>query len=251
MKLNELKIVLQSHSDAQQITELFGEDKRVGAQKLIAARLKQIENEAGLLENYIAASEFEARYPGEVICGIDEVGRGPLAGPVVACAVILDEGHYYPGLTDSKKLSAKKRQQLEQDLIARVSDYAIGMASVEEIDNINIYEASKLAMTRAVQGLKIKPTVLLIDAMQLNTGLIEESIIKGDMRSVSIGAASIIAKEYRDRLMADYDVKYPGYDFKHNAGYGTKKHLEGLSQYGVTPIHRRTFEPIKTIVKDV
>ncbi|WP_208001641.1 ribonuclease HII [Macrococcus carouselicus] len=251
MKLSELKSLLETYTDAEDIRLDFGGDARTGAQKMVAARLRQLELEAKLKENYLVASEFEIRYPGEVICGIDEVGRGPLAGPVVACAVILEEDHYYPGLTDSKKLSAKKRQSLEALLLERVRDYSIGVATVEEIDAINIYEASKRAMLRAVQGLTVKPTVLLIDAMTLNTGLIEEAIIKGDMRSVSIGAASILAKEYRDRLMAEYDQKYPGYDFKQNAGYGTKKHLEGLEAHGITPIHRRTFEPVKSIIRNV
>ncbi|WP_434784212.1 ribonuclease HII [Macrococcus bovicus] len=248
MKLSELKTALQSYHTAAEIHNDFGQDTRAGARKLVAQRLKQLEQAEQVRKNYRQAMEFENRYPGEIICGIDEVGRGPLAGPVVACAVILEENHFYPGMTDSKKLSAKKRRSIEARLLSQVRDYAIGIATVEEIDAINIYEASKLAMRRAVESLEVKPTVLLIDAMTLNTGLIEEAIIKGDMRSVSISAASILAKEYRDRLMAEYDKLYPGYDFSQNAGYGTARHLAGIQERGITPIHRRTFEPIKSII---
>lgn len=248
MKLSDFKIYLSELTDEYVIRDMYKTEARIGAKKLIGQRLKQLERDRLERLNYQTASAYEDRYAGHIICGIDEVGRGPLAGPVVACAVILEEGHYYPGLTDSKKLSREKRQDIEQQLLESVRDYAIGMASVEEIDAINIYEASKLAMRRAVQGLSIQPTVLLIDAMKLETGLVEESIIKGDEKSVSIGAASIIAKEYRDRLMASYDREYSGYDFKNNAGYGTKKHLEGLRKLGITPIHRQTFEPVKSMI---
>ncbi|KAA1036951.1 ribonuclease HII [Macrococcus equipercicus] len=248
MTLNELKKVVAELTDRAALNKIYKEDERTGARRLVTSRLRQLDLEREQRMNYDRASTFEAQYAGDIICGIDEVGRGPLAGPVVACAVILEEGHYYPGLTDSKQLSAKKRQSLEAQLLAAVSDYALGTATVEEIDAINIYEASKLAMRRAVESLTVKPSVLLIDAMTLGTGLVEEALIKGDSRSVSIGAASIIAKEYRDRLMMAYDVQYPGYDFKNNAGYGTKKHLEGIERLGITPIHRRTFEPIKSII---
>jgi len=250
MKLSELKNVLQDYDKAEDILNDFSHDTRAGAKKLVTQRLKQLQQADKIKENYLQAMEFENRYPDEIICGIDEVGRGPLAGPVVACAVILEEGHFYPGMTDSKKLSAKKRQSIEASLLSQVRDYAIGIASVEEIDDINIYEASKLAMRRAVESLNVKPTVLLIDAMTLETGLIEEAIIKGDMRSVSISAASILAKEYRDRLMSDYDQIYLGYDFSQNSGYGTAKHLARIQERGITPIHRRTFEPIKSLISN-
>ncbi|TDM11902.1 ribonuclease HII [Macrococcus lamae] len=246
MKLSDLKLKLTLLTDDHELDALYAAETRVGARKLIDSRRRAIAREREQRINYNLASQFENQYKDEIICGIDEVGRGPLAGPVVACAVILEDNHYYPGLTDSKKLSRSKRQSLETLLLESVSDYAIGIASIEEIDAINIYEASKLAMQRAVEALKVKPSVLLIDAMQLNTGLIEEAIIKGDERSVSISAASVLAKEYRDRMMADYDQQYPGYGFADNAGYGTKKHLEAIERLGITPIHRVTFEPVKS-----
>lgn len=250
MKLSELKIYLNELTTKEEVESAIADEKRMGALKLAAARLKQLNQIELERQAYDRSSEYEKKYEGEIICGIDEVGRGPLAGPVVACAVILEKGHYYPGLTDSKKLSKKKRQSLESALLSQVADYQIGTASVEEIDLYNIYEATKLAMNRALTGLSLKPTVLLIDAMKLNTGLTEESIIKGDQKSVSISAASIIAKEYRDRLMSEYDKEYPGFDFGNNAGYGTAKHLEGIKENGITPIHRKSFEPIKSILSE-
>lgn len=250
MKLSELKIYLSELTTKEEVEAAIADENRAGALKLAATRLKQLDQLALERQAYDISSEYEKKYEDEIICGIDEVGRGPLAGPVVACAVILEDNHYYAGLTDSKKLSKKRRQVLEADLISRIADYNIGIATVEEIDQYNIYEATKIAMKRAVSGLRIKPSVLLIDAMQLNTGLIEESIIKGDQKSVSISAASIIAKEYRDRLMESFDEQYPGYDFNHNAGYGTQKHLDGIKKHGITPIHRKTFEPIKSLLAE-
>ena len=225
----------------------FLEEDRVGALTVKRRR----ENELYKLEQSIAHYEqmqlYEARYKGKIICGIDEVGRGPLAGPVIACAVILNEDHRYLGLKDSKQLSKQKRDVLYHELTQAVT-YAIGEASVEEIDALNIYEATKLAMRRAVDRLPVTPEVLLIDAMKLDSGLIEESIIKGDANSISIAAASVIAKVYRDQLMENIHADYPFYDFNNNAGYGTKNHINGLMAYGITEHHRKSFEPIKSMV---
>lgn len=242
----QLKSLIQSIPE-HELDVFFESETRAGALKMKTQQNRFYEKQRELIAHYNDMLQYEKKYTGKVIAGIDEVGRGPLAGPVVACAVILNDNHAYYGLNDSKQMSKINRAKIEADLIDNVT-FAIGIATVEEIDKVNIYEATKLAMLRAIDALPVSPDVLLIDAMKLQTGLIEESIIKGDSVSVSIAAASVIAKEYRDRLMAELAKTYPGYDFEHNAGYGTKKHLEGLTTYGITPIHRKTFEPIKSMI---
>lgn len=188
---------------------------------------------------------YQAGY--RAIAGIDEVGRGPLAGPVVAAAVILPPGCKIKGLNDSKKIPKKKHQEIYQAVLDKALAVGIGLIDNEIIDQVNIYEATKLAMKEALSKLSLKPDYLLIDAMKLDIDIPQESIIKGDANSLSIAAASIVAKVTRDKLMADYDKEYPGYDFAQNAGYGTKSHLQGLERHGVTPIHRKTFEPVKSM----
>ncbi len=183
------------------------------------------------------------------IAGVDEVGRGPLAGPVVAAAVILDPAHIPDGLNDSKKMTAKKRQALN-DLLWDVADVSLGEATVEEIDEINILRASHLAMERAVAGLKQVPDHVLVDGNMIPRGLTlsSEAIIKGDGRSQSIAAASIVAKIRRDYVMWDLAQHYPGYGWETNAGYPTKAHVEALRNLGVTPHHRRSFKPVHNIL---
>lgn len=183
------------------------------------------------------------------IVGVDEVGRGPLAGPVVAAAVWLDPARIPPGLNDSKALSAKRREALYDQILAN-ADVSIASCSVEEIDEINILQASLRAMERAVAGLKIRADYVLVDGNKIPAafGLDAEAIIKGDARSVSISAASIVAKTWRDKLMVDLAQQHPGYAWEKNAGYGTKAHLEGLQNLGVTPHHRRSFKPIHNIL---
>lgn len=183
------------------------------------------------------------------IVGVDEVGRGPLAGPVVAAAVWLDPACIPTGLNDSKVLSAKRREALYDEILA-VADVSIASCSVEEIDEINILQASLRAMERAVAGLKIRADYVLVDGNKIPAafGLDAEAIIKGDARSMSISAASIVAKTWRDKLMVDLAQQHPGYAWEKNAGYGTKAHLEGLQNLGVTPHHRRSFKPIHNIL---
>ena len=183
----------------------------------------------------------------QLIAGVDEVGRGPLAGPVVAAAVILPENCKIPGLNDSKKIPKSKHQAIYQAVLDQALSVGIGVKDNQVIDQVNIYEATKLAMLEAIQELDQQPQHLLIDAMKLDLPISQTSIIKGDANSLSIAAASIVAKVTRDQMMAAYDQKYPGYDFAQNAGYGTSNHLEGLERHGVTPIHRRSFEPIKSM----
>ncbi len=184
-----------------------------------------------------------------IVAGVDEVGRGPLAGPVTAAAVILDPAHIPDGLNDSKKLSAKKRQALHDELLL-CADVSIAHASVEEIDELNILRASHLAMERAVAGLKQSPDHLLIDGSMIPRGLTgsSEAIVKGDSRSVSISAASIVAKICRDYVMWDLAQHYPGYGWETNAGYPSKSHKSALEKLGVTPHHRRSFKPVHNIL---
>ncbi len=183
------------------------------------------------------------------IAGVDEVGRGPLAGPVVAAAVVLNLEIVPDGLNDSKKLTAKRRAKLE-DLIRETADVAIAEASVEEIDELNILRASHLAMERAVAALNPAPDYLLIDGNMIPKHLKQPSqaVIKGDARSVSIAAASIVAKNWRDRLMVDLAQQHPGYGWETNAGYPSKQHREALQNLGVTPHHRRSFKPVHNIL---
>jgi ribonuclease HII len=184
----------------------------------------------------------------EYIAGTDEAGRGPLAGPVVAAAVILPKGLIITGVNDSKQLTEKKREELF-DLINEKA-LAVGIAFVDnkKIDEINILEASRLAMMEAIKKLKIKPEYVLSDAMKMNIDVPVKPIIKGDALSESIAAASIIAKVTRDRYMDEMDLKYPNYGFKKHKGYPTKDHIEAIKKYGITDIHRKTFKPIKTML---
>lgn len=185
----------------------------------------------------------------KLIAGIDEVGRGPLIGPVVAAAVILPKNFYNKDIKDSKKISEKKRNTLYKIIEENAISIGIGVISSERIDEINIYEATKEAMKEAINNLNIKPEHLLIDAMKLKTNIPSTSIIKGDAKSQSIAAASIIAKVYRDNLMYELDKVYPMYDLKNNKGYGTKKHLEAIQKYGVIKEHRKTFKPVTDTIE--
>ena len=187
--------------------------------------------------------ENEAKSKGyNVICGVDEAGRGPLAGPVFAAAVILPEGHIIEGVNDSKKLSEKKRDLLFDKIIDECVCYSIGTASEREIDEINILQATFLAMKRAVDGLEIKPDLALVDGNQIppvNSDVL--TIVKGDGKSASIAAASIIAKVSRDRYMIELAKQYPQYEFERHKGYGTKLHYEKIAEHGICEAHRKTF----------
>jgi len=183
------------------------------------------------------------------LAGVDEVGRGPLAGPVVAAAVILPRDVQLEGVTDSKKLSAKKRATYYALIMEQALAVGIGEASVAEIDEINILQATKLAMKRAIENLAVKPDYLLIDHLTLDVDLPQQGITKGDANSLSIAAASIVAKQMRDQMMQDLHQRYPAYAFDKNAGYGTKAHRAALLEHGyMKGIHRQTFEPIKSMV---
>ena len=193
--------------------------------------------------------ERELRKKGiKLIAGVDEVGRGPLVGPVVAACVILPEDFLLDGLTDSKKLSEKKREEFYDKIMEQAVSVGVGIISEKVIDEINIYEATKLAMKDAISNMDIIPEHILIDAMPLDLDIPTTSIIKGDLKSITISAASVIAKVTRDRMLDDLGEKYPMYDFKSNKGYPTKKHLDAIDEYGIIDEHRRSYAPVSNYI---
>lgn len=228
-------------------------DGRAGVQAAISKRKRELQKQVDedLRLEKMLAYEKELYTQGiHLIAGVDEVGRGPLAGPVVAAAVILPKACKIPGLNDSKKIPKAKHKEIYEAVLQNAIAIGVGVKDNHVIDQVNIYEATKLAMMEAIGQLEPQPQHLLIDAMKLDLPIPQTSIIKGDANSLSIAAASIVAKVTRDQMMEDFDREYPGYDFAQNAGYGTAKHLAGLDQLGVTPIHRRSFEPIKSMCED-
>ena len=229
------------------------QDSRSGVIQAIAKRKREIQkriDEDERLEGMLAYEKECYARGMELIAGVDEVGRGPLAGPVVAAAVILPKACKIPGLNDSKKIPKYKHKEIYEAVLQNAIAIGIGIKDNHVIDQVNIYEATKLAMMEAIGRLEPQPQHLLIDAMKLDLPIPQTSIIKGDANSLSIAAASIVAKVTRDQMMEKFDREYPGYDFAQNAGYGTAKHLAGLDKLGVTPIHRRSFEPIKSMCED-
>ena len=234
------------------LTELE-QDGRSGVIQAIAKQKREIQkrlDEDERLEGMLAYEKECYARGMELIAGVDEVGRGPLAGPVVAAAVILPKGCKIPGLNDSKKIPKSKHKEIYEAVLQNAVAIGIGIKDNQVIDQVNIYEATKLAMMEAIGQLEPQPQHLLIDAMRLDLPISQTSIIKGDANSLSIAAASIVAKVTRDQMMEKFDREYPGYDFAKNAGYGTANHLAGLDQLGVTPIHRRSFEPVKSMCED-
>ena len=229
------------------------QDSRSGVIQAIAKRKRDIQkriDEDERLEGMLTYEKECYARGMELIAGVDEVGRGPLAGPVVAAAVILPKACKIPGLNDSKKIPKSKHKEIYEAVLQNAIAIGIGIKDNHVIDQVNIYEATKLAMMEAIGQLDPQPQHLLIDAMKLDLPISQTSIIKGDANSLSIAAASIVAKVTRDQMMEEFDKEYPGYDFAKNAGYGTAKHLAGLHQLGVTPIHRRSFEPVKSMCED-
>lgn len=223
-------------------------DKRIGVQRLLTRYDKQEEEKKRLHEKYVKMSTHEmilTEQGYQAIAGLDEVGRGPLAGPVIAAAVILGPNFYLPGLDDSKKLSSKTREAYFEYINEHALSIGIGIVHANEIDSLNIYMATKEAMVRALYQMELKPDYLLIDAMEINTSIPQKSLIKGDANSISIAASSIIAKVTRDRLMSRLGEDYPQFGFQNHMGYGTKEHMEAIKAFGITPIHRRSFSPIK------
>lgn len=244
-KIGEIKEEFAAASEGQwaDLCAGYAEDQRSGVQKIVSQYQKKMENleKEKLRMEQMMQYEHEYEHLG-CLCGIDEVGRGPLAGPVVACAVILPKDHDILYLNDSKKLTAHKREELYDVIMEKAVAVGIGMASPQRIDEINILQATYEAMQEAISKLKVTPQLLLNDAVTIPQVTIPQvPIIKGDAKSASIAAASIVAKVTRDRMMVEYDKTLPGYGFASNKGYGSSEHIEALKKYGPSPIHRASF----------
>jgi ribonuclease HII len=223
--------------------DVYGEDERGGVKKLVAGAKRKLEDEEREQRRLDEMLQYEREYGMyAAICGVDEAGRGPLAGPVAAGAVILPQNCKIKYLNDSKKLSEKLREELYDEIRDRALSWSVALVSPERIDEINILQATYEAMRQAIEGLGIVPDILLNDAVRIpEIGIRQVSIIKGDGKSLSIAAASVMAKVTRDRLMISYDEMYPVYGFRETKGYGSKHHMEAIRQFGPSPIHRRSF----------
>ena len=242
----EIKDILKNTKEQELLSFInsYKDDERAAVKKIVESAQKKQDKYLAELDRIEKMKQYEKEY-GHLgyICGIDEVGRGPLAGPVYTAAVILPADNKLLYVNDSKKLSEKKREELYDEIMNTALAVGIGCNSPERIDEINILQATYEAMAMAVNNLKIKPDVLLIDAVHIPQleSFKQVSIIKGDAKSISIAAASIVAKVTRDRLMAEYAKEYPEYGFEHNKGYGSADHIAALKKYGPCPLHRRSF----------
>ena len=247
MTIQEMKQRLEQAGNAEvsALLELYKEDPRAGVRKLAADYEKRREAEKREQERLVAMTVYERQYAFlGAVCGIDEAGRGPLAGPVAAAAVILPEGLLIPYVTDSKQLSEKRREELYDVIMEKAVSVGVGLSGPARIDEINILQATYEAMREAVSKLSVTPAVTLNDAVTipgLQGNIRQVPIIKGDAKSLSIAAASIIAKVTRDRLMREYDRLYPQYGFAGHKGYGSAEHIRAIREHGPCPIHRRTF----------
>lgn len=245
MQISEIKEILKN-TDMDHIRktmEGFARDERSGVQKLLQQYERKAEKYEAELARIEAMRVYENKYQdAEYICGIDEVGRGPLAGPVVTCAVVLPKDCRILYVNDSKKLSEKKREELFDEIMEKAISVSVALESPQVIDDINILQATYQAMKKSIEGLMVCPDIVLADAVTI-PGIThpQEAIIKGDAKSISIAAASIVAKVTRDRMMIEYDKLYPQYDFASNKGYGTEKHIQALKKFGATAIHRQSF----------
>lgn len=251
MKIAEIREILQKDDIPEEVLQEILSDSRKGVQNLVQAYMKRLEKLSREKLRVESMYEVESSFYKKgmnLIAGIDEVGRGPLAGPVTVAAVILKPHWFAAGLNDSKKVTPVHREELSKKIHEEAVDISIYSLPPEEIDAVNIYEATMMAMYQAVKNLKVKPDAVIVDAMPLHFPFPTVSMIHGDARSASVAAASIVAKVYRDHLMDEYDREYPGYGFAKNKGYGTAEHIHALEELGVTPIHRRSFEPVKSMV---
>lgn len=227
-------------------------DDRRGVQQALQSTCRRLKRQEA------AQAAFKKRFAYEntlwskgkqYVAGMDEVGRGPLAGPVVTCAVILNPDFDLVSVTDSKQLTRHERESLYLKIVNEAVEVSIAVNDRQAIDQLNIYAATQQAMLRSVANLHHRPSHLIVDAVPLKTSIPQTTLIKGDQKSISVAAASIVAKEYRDHLMRDYDRLYPEYGFAQNMGYGTEQHLKALQKYGATPIHRHSFSPVKKYLK--
>ena len=239
----EFQAIRENESGFHTFIASYGDDERSGVRQLVNRANKALEALAAERERIEQLCAYEKEYSRyEMICGIDEVGRGPLAGPVVAGAVILPKDCRILYINDSKKLSAKKREELFEEIEAQAVACAVGIVGPERIDEINILQATYEAMRQAIEKLPVRPDLLLNDAVTIpGIEIPQVPIIKGDAKSISIGAASIYAKVIRDRMMDDYDRTMPEYGFASNKGYGSAAHIEAIKEFGPSPIHRRSF----------
>ncbi|SDJ72782.1 ribonuclease HII [Sediminibacillus albus] len=253
LTIRDIKNKLESQQEiSEEFISQLKHDNRRGVQKLLDGYQRR--QEKALLDKQLFTEmstyeRIQQQSGKSFIAGIDEAGRGPLAGPVVAAAVILGESFYLPGLNDSKQINERLRNEYYQIITSQAKSWAVGVIDNQEIDNLNIYQASKKAMHIALNNLKQQPDHVLIDAVPLERlPCTSEAIIKGDQKSISIAAASIVAKVTRDRMMADIHADYPLYDFITNQGYGTKAHITALHKHGITPYHRKSFAPIRELI---
>lgn len=253
LSIKEIKTKLaEVRTEDDPLLKELKDDPRKGAQQLYRTWVKQADKQKKLAALFETMRKYEMEIWDQgyrFIGGIDEVGRGPLAGPVVSACVILPATFYLPGLTDSKMLSKDKREEYFHRIMEEALSVGIGTASAKEIDLHNIYQATKLAMKRAIEAAAVQPDYLLLDAMELaSVELPQTSLIKGDSKSISIAASSVIAKVTRDRYMEELAKEHPVYGFERNAGYGTAEHLQALKNYGITSEHRHSFTPVKDVL---
>lgn len=250
MKINEVKELLQGSPTIEQLQELEF-DERSGVKKLLQAYYNRLKKNAEEKERFKKMLIFEKRFYSEgakYVAGVDEAGRGPLAGPLVIAAVILPQEVFISGLNDSKQISHNKREQLFNEILAKAVAIEVNIVSISNIDELNIYSATQQGMKEVIEALSIKPDVALIDAMPVQSEAIRTvSIVHGDALSASIAAASIIAKVTRDRIMERIDAFYPDYGFAGNKGYGSGTHMQTIFSKGATCWHRRSFEPVKSM----
>ena len=250
MKISEVKELLLGNPSSEQL-KMLQADERSGVQKLLLAYYKRLEKEAQEKERFTKMLAYESEYYAQgvqYVAGVDEAGRGPLAGPLVIAAVILPRNAFIAGLNDSKQLSAGKRDKLYDEIIAKAVAIEVNIVSVSNIDKYNIYAATQRGMAQVLEHLPVQPQVALIDAMPVTAKNIEcVPIVHGDALSASIAAASIIAKVTRDRIMERLDTLFPAYGFAHNKGYGSGAHMQAIAEFGATKWHRRSYEPVKSM----
>lgn len=253
MTVGEIRALLrEDKADPEVIAALAG-DPRKGVQDLLAAYMRRMERANAEMARVEAMYQYESeQYKKGIryIAGIDEVGRGPLAGPVTVAAVILKPHWFAEGLNDSKKVTPHHREILAEKIQKEAVAVSIVSLPPEEIDSLNIYDATLTAMYEAVKKLSVPPEAVIVDAMPLHFSVPTLSLMHGDARSASVAAASIVAKVHRDHLMEEYDRTYPEYGFAQNKGYGTAEHIAAIERYGITPIHRKSFDPVRSMLED-
>ena len=246
--MTEEEVLLKIKNNDIAEVEKFLEEKISENNKKNKKIIEKIDLELCLKDNYRYERKLKKKGI-NLIAGVDEVGRGPLVGPVVAACVILPDSFSLDGLTDSKKLSEKKREDFYDKIMNQAISVGVGIISEKVIDEVNIYEATKLAMKDAISNMDVVPEHILIDAMPLELDIPTTSIIKGDLKSITISAASVIAKVTRDRMLDELGKKYPMYDFNSNKGYPTKKHLDAIDEYGIIDEHRKSYAPVSNYIE--